>query len=161
MTRERPSTWPKTTSQRVGWMARLASSVGSRRSFCNSASATARAWPAQATGPAESPEAARGAADAAGIPVPLRRRDLGAGPMDEHVLERRLGAERRLELRGGAGGGEPPLVEEGDLPAEGVGLVHGVGGEKDRGVELVAQLAQLFQHGMAGHRIEADRRLVE
>src|SRR5882724_3365536 len=159
MARERPSTWPKTTSQRVGWTARLNSSVGSRRSFCSSAWATARACPAQARGPAiratsaVSTEAMGGAADAAGIPVPSSRLDGKAGEMDEHVVERRAGSQGGLELGGGAGGGEPALVEEGDLLADLVGLVHGMGGQEDRGVELVLELAQLVEHRLAGHRI--------
>ena len=51
-------------------------------------------------------------------------------------------------------------MENADAVAERVRFPHDMGREQDRRAEAVTQIAHVVPHGIAGHRIETDSRLV-
>src|SRR5579871_2424184 len=89
MARRRPKTCPKTRSHRMGWTARVTSSVQSRRSLRASTSAMASVWSTNAAGgDGRSAEPLRGATGASDVTVVASLVQRSAGEVDEDVLER-------------------------------------------------------------------------
>src|SRR5271170_7187627 len=119
MPRTRLNTWPNTTSHRIGCTAREKSSVGSRRSLCNSALATAAVCRANVI--MELAEAASRIARLAHIDVAPAFLDGSATVMREHIVECCVGTQRSFELGGLAAHRDNALVQDGELSAQRIG----------------------------------------
>ena len=80
--------------------------------------------------------------------------DLGAGDVNEHVVEGRAGAEPRLQFARRAGFLQAARMEDADPMAERIGLVHEMGRQQNRGTEALRQLGMmagnLKAHGIDG-----------
>src|ERR1700690_846592 len=122
---------PKTTSQRIGCTARVNSSVRSWLSFCSS---TRQNVPTRLGNRRQTPGAIRatsanalrrppGAADLPQAALRAVARKRLTREAAEHVLERRVGPDLRLQLVGGAHCADHPQVHERHAVAEGVGLL--------------------------------------
>src|SRR5882762_10473796 len=133
--------WPKTTSHRIGWIARVISSLRSWRRRCSSTRqnvAMREASRRAARDGVRSAQAAGGAAAGADIAQPsLRVSETVAGVVPEHVLQAGSGPEAVLQLLRRAGGPDGAVMHQRDPVAELVGLLHVVRGEQDRHAVLL------------------------
>src|SRR5215207_10284083 len=167
----RAKTPPKSTSHRMGWTARVTSSVESCRSLRTSSSAIAsvltkkpltldnRSVPAAAYGSAEAP---RRTSSSRSLTVAASRVERVPGVVDEDVAERRPRvADGRLEPFGRVVDDDPPAVHDRDAAAQVLGLLHVMGREEDGRAELFAQPRDVLPDGPARDGVEADRRLVQ
>src|SRR4051794_19106297 len=95
---------PNTTSHRTGWIIRVSSSDRSWRSFCSSTRQNVTTRESSRVAVRGSAHATGGASSVADIAQPslLVVGQLVAGPVAKDVLEGGVGAQRGLELRGGA-----------------------------------------------------------
>src|SRR5262245_10383832 len=160
--RTRAITWPNTTSQRTGWMARVPSSQGSWRSFRISLSVTAQTcWPkARARVAATSAEPPRGPPRPEDLAIGATRPHRASGEVGKGVIQARLGPDLGLQRGRRSERGEPPPVEDGHPVALLLGLLHVVRRHEQRGAEPGPYVADVTPDGGAGHRIETHRRLV-
>src|SRR5574341_349421 len=159
---------PKISSHSAGWIARVISSVRSWRIFWTSTrqnvairlpshfhagglGGSAMAASAEAAGDAP------GATNVTELPSFLER---VAGVVTEHVLERGLGTEARLELGRRTHGANAAAVHERHAVAQLLRLFHVVRRE-EHGDPLRLQRPQTIPNRVAPDGVEPDRRLVE
>src|SRR6187551_49948 len=102
MARTLDITWPKTTSQRIGWTARVKTSTGSRVTLRSSLRAIASVSRANRTGAAGSAQPAGRSARSSDVTVGASWFDARSGRRAEHVVERRVGSDGCLEIARGA-----------------------------------------------------------
>src|SRR5664280_1436013 len=163
MVRSRLNVCPKINSQSAGWMARVTSSVRSWRSFWASSRhsvATRLGSTSQPVdgkrrevtdgGGAGSAEPACGTSGTTDIGQPFAGvGEVTAGVVAEHIVKSRLRTERADQLGGGADGPDATGVDERDLVAVVLGLVHVVRGHQHGhalGVAQADELQYLLDH---------------
>src|SRR6478735_2862603 len=166
MARMRLKVVPKMTSQRIGWMARVSSSVRSWRSFCSSTRQNVPTRETSSRGPVRltrSAEAARGSTSCPDTAQPslLLTLERVAGVVAEDVLEGGALTRRGLEVVGSAEGAQRAVVHERDAVAQRVRLLHVVRREHDGHAVVALHLVDALPDAVARHRVQAHGRLVE
>src|SRR4029077_19455676 len=144
MARTRLKTFPNTTIQSTGWTARARTSVGSRISFFNSISAMAAVCWKKAKTAEGSAEAANVAPGCAYVTIISLLLNGAPAVMNENVVERGARADAGFQVRGRSSGGDLAQVHDGELIAEFLGFIHGVGGDQNGHLKIAAQLEQAF-----------------
>jgi hypothetical protein len=77
------------------------------------------------------------------------------------LTQGRLGTERRLQLPGAADRPQAPVEQQPDPVAEPLRLLHVVGGQQHRHVQLVPQLEDPLPQAGAGQRVQPKAGLVQ
>src|SRR5579862_5591069 len=157
----RLNTCPKTAIHRTGWTARARTSVGSRRSFLSSILATAEVSRKKSRIPEDSPEATNcvpSAADVTIAPFLLQRASAVA---NEDVVQVCVRPDAGLQVRRPSDGGDFSKMEDGQLIAQLVGLIHPVRGEQHGHAILFAKLQQALPDAAPGDGVETHGRLIE
>src|SRR5579862_1566337 len=161
---------PKTTSHSTGCTARVNSSVRSWLSFCSS---TRQNVPTRLGNRRQMLGGATSATSANTLRGPASSSDLTQASLRsvaderlarvaaEDVLQRRVRADRRLQLVRSPAGANLPEMHQRDPVAQRVGLLHVVRRHEHRHPEGVAHLLDSLPDAIAGNGVEADRRLVE
>src|SRR6478672_2098304 len=159
---------PKMTSQRIGWIARVISSLRSWRSFWSSTRQNVAMRDTRSRTPVRlrrSAQTAGGSTSCSDTAQPsLLALDLVerlAGVVTEDVLEAGTLPSGGLELVGGAEGAQGPAVHEGDAVAQRVRLLHVVGREQHGHAVVSLHLRHPQPDAVAGDGVEAHRRLVQ
>src|SRR5580658_1799286 len=147
MPRTRLKTWPKITSQRTGWTARLKSSAGSRNSFFSSTCAMAAVSRKKSTSREGLAKAAGSVSGLADIAVSPSFFNGGATVMNENVIERGGSTKRGLQFGGLPRDGNFSSVQESQFVAKLVGLVHIMRGDEYGDAEIAAQIAEAIPDG--------------
>src|SRR5271155_1074111 len=142
-------------------MARVKSSVGSRKSFRSSTFAMANVSRQTSATTFGSTQAAGGAASLPDVTIAASFLDRAAAEMREDVVKRSLRPKAGFQFRRFAQRGNLAAVHQGEFVAEFVGLVHVVRGDQNGHAEIFAQLAQTIPNGVARHRIETNGRLIK
>src|SRR3954468_9046308 len=162
MARIRLKVWPKTTSHSAGWMARVTSSVRSRRSFCSSTRHMALVREISTRiASANLAESACGTASGTDIAEPSRIQVV-AGVGTEHVIEAlACPVQAGDEFARGTRRPDASPVHERDPVAVLLGLVHVVGGDQHGHAGLRPDGEDPVPDTRAGDRVQADGRFVE
>src|SRR6478752_10099085 len=117
-------TVPNTTSQRIGWTARVAISIGSRRTLRSSLRAIEMVSMAKRRRAGGSAQAAGRSARSSDVTIRSSSVDGGPGRGPEDVVERRPRADLELEVGRRADRRDRAVMHHSDPIAQCVGLVH-------------------------------------
>src|SRR5690349_24719623 len=140
MTPRVASTWPKMSSHRTGWMARVTSSLGSWRTLRISTSATASVSSMKRrSGPGSAHPLGR-ATGASDVTVGASGVDVMAGEGHEDVVEGRVRTQVPLQVRRCPDDRDAAVDHDRDPVTQLVRFLHVVGGDDDRSEEHTSEL---------------------
>src|SRR6476661_3099418 len=151
---------PKMTSHRIGWIARVTSSLRSWRSFCSSTRQNVLMREASSPTPVRlcrSAQTAGGSTSRSDTAQPslltLHVVERLPGVVTEHVLEARARSGGCLEVLRGPEGAQAAPVQERHPVAERVGLLHVVRREQHGHAVVTLHLRDSLPHAVARHGV--------